>query len=75
MKSACLHTQINDMQCHIILQTDGYKNKEICGQHMIIYMAVQKKLDEMLIQNSLHLILNIAGTLFYIHRGDLENNS
>ena len=68
MQSACLHTQINDMQCHIILQTDGYKTEKVYGQNML-YMVVQKKLVEMLVQNSLHLNLNIAEIVFYTHQG------
>ena len=35
----------------------------------ILCMVAEKKIIEMLVQNSLHLILNIVGIVFYIHRG------
>ena len=69
MQSACLRTQINKMQCHITLQTDGYKTGKVYALQHATYMVAQKKTVKMLIQNCLYLILTIAVIVFYTHQG------
>ena len=63
----CTH-KINDDVILYGMQADEYKSGKIL--HTAYYAwLLRRKIIEMLFKNSLHLILNIVGIVFYIHRG------